>query len=75
MGRWQKQKFSREYYIYGLKMIFEKNYGVETDLFDWESEIDFRLTFGENFGQLFEKLNKRGLIRKGVQDMRMMRWY
>lgn len=56
-------KLTRECYVNGLKTIFRKNYKVEVDLFDWEAEIDYKLTYGENFYIVHEKLRKRGILR------------
>ena len=41
--------------IKSAAMLLKKNYGIEPDLIDLQSEIDSTLTFGENWNLLEEK--------------------
>lgn len=56
--------YSKACQIGWLKMIFVKNYKVDLDLVDWDSLVDGRLNYSENFFILFGKLKQRGLINE-----------
>lgn len=47
--------------IKSAAMLLKKNYGIEPDLIDLQSEIDSTLTFGENWNLLEEKYIHRKL--------------
>ncbi len=59
-------ELSHQCYIDGLKTIFRCNYDVQIDIVDWNSEIDFALSYEENFYILLEKFTRERLIRKGL---------
>ena len=41
--------------VSSVKMLLSKNYKIEPDLIDIESEIDATLTFTENWEHIFDK--------------------
>ena len=53
---------NKSFILNGIKMILEKNYGINTDtMIDLEAEIDETLSFEENWTIIKEKVNLREL--------------
>lgn len=46
---------NREFIVAGIKNLLERNYRLESDLYDIEAEVDSTLTFQENWYQFKEK--------------------
>lgn len=48
--------------IVGIKNLLKKNYGIEGDIIDLETEVDETLTFEENLNKIKRKYVKMKLI-------------
>ena len=62
--RW---RLTRECYVFGLRTIFRVNWGVPSDTLDYHAEVDYSLSYAENYSILYYKLRKLGYIQR--QDL------